>query len=87
MQGQVIPVVHLNGTSKEMLLRPVVAIVAGLNTVLNDLRDMAPNGRDYYPVPGLMDKARDQYLDWDKRVRALLEEMQNYEEGIDQQGR
>lgn len=43
------PTIHLNGTSREELLRQVCDAVAAVRTAIGALVDMSPNGRDYYP--------------------------------------
>ena len=52
-----LPIVHDNGTSKQSLLDSRDDVYDALRAVLERLRDMAPNGRDYYPDPGRMERA------------------------------
>lgn len=44
-----IPTVHLNGTSREELVRQLEAAAHALDQACVALQDMQPNGRDYYP--------------------------------------
>jgi hypothetical protein len=44
------PMVHLNGTSGEELIRQMRACVEALGGALNALYTAAPNARDYYPL-------------------------------------
>lgn len=64
----VLPIVHLNGTSKETLVSLRAVAIDALHAASQHLAAMAPNGRDYYPVPGLMEKAQVQH---DRRMSAL----------------
>lgn len=45
-----IPVIHLNGTSREELVRQCQEATVALRLALARVHDMAPNGRDYYPL-------------------------------------
>ncbi len=64
----VLPVVHMNGTSGRELLELRENVYAAINEAISALARMAPNGRDYYPVPGLMERALAQH---GERMRAL----------------
>jgi hypothetical protein len=57
----VLPIVHLNGTSQESLIEQRAAFYRALGAAERALQDMAPDGRDYYPEPGRMEKARAQH--------------------------
>lgn len=70
MQDIIIPVVHLNGTSKESLLNGYLEVHRALISSLDKLSDAAPNGRDYYlSGTGAFEKAREQH---DNRVKKLV---------------
>ena len=60
-QEIVCPIVHRNGTSAKELVEQLQAVSLSLLDVLNALYAAAPNGRDYYPVPGLLEKATAQH--------------------------
>ena len=45
----IIPTAHMNGTSAEELIRQARAAINAADTLIDMLRGMAPNGRDYYP--------------------------------------
>ena len=82
----VCPIVHLNGTSKDELIRPRQEFYAALQEAERKLAAMAPNGRDYYVQPGLLEKAQAQY---DRRLEVLaglLAEIEAEIDGIDGQG-
>jgi len=55
------PIIHLNGTSKEMLMDELEAAYYALGNAYDAVKKSGPNGRDYYPVPGLMEKAVEQH--------------------------
>jgi hypothetical protein len=49
MSDLIVPTVHSNGTSGEYLLDQNDCIVEALRNVLDTMRMMPPNGRDFYP--------------------------------------
>lgn len=68
----VVPVVHLNGTSAKELLELREDAFLALDKARDALCKMAPNGRDYYPDPGRMDKALAQH---ERRLRSVTDLM------------
>ena len=52
--GLVLPIVHLNGTSRDALLDQRCKFGQRLREAMEALSEMAPNGRDYYPDPPRM---------------------------------
>jgi hypothetical protein len=44
-----IPTIHLNGTSREELIRQLQQAVTALTEAHRALENAAPHGRDYYP--------------------------------------
>ena len=64
----VTPIVHLNGTGKGDLEQVRLDVYDALGAALDALRQMAPNGRDYYPEPGRMDRAVEQH---ERRMRMI----------------
>lgn len=82
----VAPIVHLNGTSKERLLDALGEAWNALTVTAYDaLKETAPNGRDYYPVPGLLEKATDQHMRRLKALDELAEEISQLMELVDAQ--
>lgn len=71
----VLPIVHLNGTSCEELIRQRESVYDALQKVMDALRGMGPNGRDYYLEAGRMQKALDQHQRRCAHVAALIEEL------------
>jgi hypothetical protein len=54
------PMVHLNGTSRDDLLDVREKAYFALSEAFDALRQIAPNGRDYYPYgPGALEAAID----------------------------
>lgn len=70
--GIIAPHIHLNGTSKETLTADLSDAYLALSAAVEALRHSAPNARDYYPVPGLLDKATAQHL---RRLELLTDMM------------
>jgi len=73
----VLPIIHLNGTSREELLEQLEVAHSALLNALLAIKRSAPNGRDYYPVPGLLDRAIEQH---GRRMRILTDLMRELEE-------
>jgi hypothetical protein len=69
------PIVHLNGTSREELIELRCKTYAAINDAYAVLKRMAPNGRDYYPEPGLMDLAVAQHTRRMQTLDDLLKEL------------
>lgn len=55
------PIIHLNGTSRLQLIDNLEAVWYAIDKAMDALREAGPNGRDYYPQTGLMDKALEQH--------------------------
>lgn len=80
------PIVHLNGTSAEVLQIERLEAIHALRHAQSKLADMAPNGRDYYLQPGLEAQALAQH---DERIavvsnliRDLLDEVVKLQEAV-----
>lgn len=72
----VVPIVHLNGTGKESLLEARERCYEQLRLAAVALADMGPNGRDYYPEPGRMERAIDQHnrrMGWLRQIMTEIE--------------
>lgn len=72
----VVPIVHLNGTSKDSLLEMREAFYSKLRDAERGLREMAPNGRDYYLVDGLFEKAMVQHKRRMDMLKKLFDEIE-----------
>lgn len=78
----VIPFVHLNGTSKSELLALREQVYAALDEAAAALRQMAPNGRDYYLEPGRFEEAVAQHDSRIKAIRDIMAELEKECEAI-----
>jgi ferredoxin-NADP reductase len=77
------PTVHLNGTSKEMLLEQVCDAGHALRKALEAMREAAPNGRDYYVQgPEAFKEAAEEHAARDRQVREVLKQYENLAEKI-----
>ena len=72
----VLPVVHINGTSREELIRLRCDAADKVRQALEALADMAPNGRDYYLVDGSLRQAQDQHDRRASALRGVLDEIE-----------
>jgi len=79
----VLPVVHLNGTSREELMDQREKAWEAIGDAFEAVKQMAPNGRDYYPIDGLLEKAIEQHK---RRLRTLQELQDELQEEIDRIG-
>jgi hypothetical protein len=77
----VLPIVHLNGTSREALIEQRLEVVHKLREVLDAMYEAAPHIRDYYVgEPGLWGKALAQHQ---HRLALILGLRLELEEEID----
>lgn len=77
--NMMVPTVHLNGTSRESLIRGLEKAYVAITQAIDAVCDAAPHGRDYY-VQDLGDaynRARDEH---ESRVRKLVEVRNEIEE-------
>lgn len=82
----IVPIIHLNGTSKQMLLDDLENAYYALNKAYAAIKETGPNGRDYYPVPGLMEKAVEQHMQRLKAVDAVKDSIAEQMTAISNQG-
>ena len=54
-----LPIVHMNGDTPETLVGQREEVFEALDNVLYVMKKMAPNGRNFYPEPGRMQKAEE----------------------------
>ncbi len=65
----ILPTIHLNGTSVEALMEANDKAYQALGLAFSDLRQAAPNGRDYYTQgPEALGKAVEEH---EARLRAI----------------
>ena len=77
------PIIHINGTPREQLKQPYMDCYALLEDAAESLRQAAPNGRDYYLVPGRMQESEAQHVRRLKIIRDLQAELEQQCEAID----
>lgn len=75
-QKPILPIIHLNGDSKEALMSQRCDALLAIQEAMDSLRGMAPNGRNYYPVDGLMEKAQAQQRRRAAVLQALYDEIE-----------
>lgn len=62
------PSVHMNGTAKCDLVDPLCHAYSKIGEAYDALKRTAPNGRDYYIIPGSLELAIGQH---NRRLRTL----------------
>lgn len=71
-----LPLVHLNGTSRDALVEMYDKADRALRDALYALDDASPNARDYYPYGDKSFKdAADQHIDRIRRVKSVIDEI------------
>lgn len=71
-----VPTVHLNGTSKDDLLKGLENASYCLTQAYEALKQTAPNGRDYYPQGNeALGKATEEHMDRLRRLDAINDEI------------
>lgn len=78
-----LPIIHRNGTYKEALLLELITANNALFQAEQAPISTAPNGRDYYPVPGLLAKAEAEYLARLQKLTSIRTEIEELIDGID----
>lgn len=71
----ILPIIHMNGTSKQELIEQRKTALHAISEALAALRKMSPNGRDYYPVPGLLDLAEQVHSTRMYRIKEIHDEI------------
>lgn len=71
------PRIHLNGTSKQELLGNAEIACRAVNEAISKLRQVYPNGRDYYPQrdSSALQKAAHQHCEMIRKLLAVQEEL------------
>lgn len=74
------PIIHYNGTAQVDLEAERLALYEAISDCMDALKKTAPNGRDYYLVEGLLEKATAQFS---RRERILLDLRDEIETELD----
>lgn len=81
------PAVHLNGTSKDELLRQLCRASQVLTAAVEALREASPNQRDYYTQPPEeWRRAQAQHRGWITSVEFVKGEIDDVAFAVSQQG-
>ena len=84
--GIQIPVVHLNGTGKEELLKFYDDAFTKLESAYQALKQAAPNGRDYYPISAFaIAGAQNDHQNRLRLIDSVKDEIELIMKGIDDQ--
>jgi ferritin-like metal-binding protein YciE len=77
------PTVHLNGTSKDELLRQWLDAYHALREAREKMFDAMPHGRDYYPQgDGVIYKAQDEHRARIEKINEVLHDLETLAEGV-----
>lgn len=77
-----LPTIHLNGTSRSVLMKDYRTALDAVNNAVNATQETGPNGRDYYPVDGSMQKALAENRARVDRLVAVRDELMEIIQGI-----
>lgn len=84
--GIQIPVVHLNGTGKEELLKLYDDAFTKLESAYHALKKAAPNGRDYYTISAFaISGAQNDHRNRLRLIDSVKDELEEIMKGIDAQ--
>lgn len=83
----VVPIIHLNGDRAETLLENLYNAVDAVHATGDALAKCCPNGRNFYPVDGLMPKAVEQHEERMLLLKHLAVSLTKEIEGIQDQSR
>jgi len=72
----VLPIIHMNGSNRESLQMALDEVYGKLGDALDAMKEIAPNGRDYYPDPGRLALAIDQHQSRLKVITHLRNELE-----------
>ena len=70
------PFVHINGDRRETLLDRLETAYSAVNAAMDALRHCAPNGRNAYPVDGLMERLQAQHRQRQECLQAVLDSIE-----------
>ena len=71
-----VPHVHLNGDRKETRADRLEAAYGAISAAMDALRECTPNGRNAYPVDGLMERLVDQHRTRQEYLQAVLDSIE-----------
>jgi hypothetical protein len=71
-----VPIIHPNGDRRETLMKNLEATYEAVQTAMLALRQCAPNGRNAYPVQGLMQRLERQHRQRQECLQAVLDSLE-----------
>jgi hypothetical protein len=77
-----VPYVHLNGDRAETLIDRLLAAYEAVTAAMDALRECRPNGRNAYPVDGLMEQLETQHRTRQEYLQAVLDSLEAEIDGL-----
>lgn len=72
----ILPIIHMNGTSAKTLLEDYREAMNAVQAAKEALQKVEFNARDYYPEPGLWDKALQERREMFEKLTGVYEDLQ-----------
>ena len=71
-----VPCVHMNGDRRETLLTNLETAYTAVTDAMDAIRKCAPNGRNAYPIPGLMQRLEAQHRQRQEYLQAVTDSLE-----------
>lgn len=82
--SQMVPRIHLNGTSRESLLDGLLESARAVQIAIDTLARHCPNARDYYPISeAAFSQARAEHVDRIARLKSVYSELETIALALD----
>lgn len=82
-----VPFVHLNGDRRETLLTNLENAYTAVMAAMDAMRQCSPNGRNAYPVDGLMQRLEAQHRTRQEYLQAVADSLEAEAIALQEQGR
>lgn len=82
-----VPFVHMNGDRRETLLTNLENAYTAVMAAMDAMRQCAPNGRNAYPQPGLMQRLEAQHRTRQEYLQAVADSLEAEAIALQEQGR
>ena len=79
------PIIHMNGSGKRALIDQLCTAYRAVQDAMDALRQASPNGRDFYPEPGRLQKAEAQYRARQEHLQVVIASLEAEAEAIQTQ--
>ena len=76
------PIIHMNGSGKRALIDQLCTAYRAVQDAMDALGKASPNGRDYYPEPGRLQKAEAQHRARITQLQAVADSLMAEAEAI-----